>query len=166
MYYYKFSFLWLFLLLTISVNGQVTISVGGNTNFPNNSIVVSEAGLDYPGSLTSTQGPTVNISHQSNMARRDGQFNWRVMVNKSDFLWSPLLELTIRRTGDGQEGSRFNNWISGGTNFVTVSNMPVIFFEGGAVRRNVPLEFRINNISVLVPADNFETTVIFTIYEM
>ena len=151
-------------IIPLTMMGQ-TIKVYGDPVFPSNTFDLTEAGMDYTSTVTSSSGPTVDISHKNGWAKWGGTFNWKVYINKADLYWNQSLEIQVRRSGDGTGGSWFNNFISGGTNFQTVTNVPNYFFNGGAVRNDVPIEFRINNISVLIPADSYETTIYFTIYD-
>ncbi len=153
------------MLLPVTGLGQVQLRVMGDPLFPGSTFDLTEAGMDYTHAVTSTSGPMITISHKHGRKKNFGEFEWRLAVHKSDVYWNNELKVDIRRSGDGEPGSRFNNWIAGGTNFQTLTAMPITFFEGGAVRNNVPVEFRINNISVLIPADEYETTIYFTVYE-
>lgn len=152
-----------FIFLRVILNAQ-TISVTGGPTFQQSSFTVSEAGNNFSGSATSNIATYITISHSNGFTKVFGYFNWRVAVNKSDIYWNSGITLQVRRTADGTGGSLFNNSISGGTSFQTITNTPVTLFSGSAVRNNVPVEFRINNLSVLIPADNFETTIYFTVY--
>lgn len=160
---YIYSFI-LVIMLPLTGMGQIELRVTGDPVFPLSTFDLTEAGTDYTHTVTSTSGPMISISHKHGRTRNFGEFTWRVAVHKSDIFWNNELEVDIRRSGDGEPGSRFNNWIAGGTNFQTLTDMPITFFEGGAVRNNVDIKFRINHISVLIPANEYETTVYFTVY--
>jgi len=161
---YFIYLIFFFLITAINANSQ-RIYVSGDPTFPSAAFDLTEAGNNFENSVTSSSGTYITITHQNGWYRLFGNFNWRVTIHKSDIIWNPSLELEARRSGNGSSGSLFNNWISGGTNFQTVTNIPSNFFEGGAVRNDVPVEYRINNISVLIPADDFETTIYYTVYE-
>jgi len=152
------------MFLPVTGLGQVQLRVIGHPVFPASTFDLTEAGTDYTHIVTSTSGTVITISHKNGREKNFGEFEWRLAVHKSDVYWNNELKVDIRRSGDGEPGSRFNNWIAGGTNFQTLTAMPITFFEGGAVRNNVPVEFRIKNISVLIPADEYETTIYFTVY--
>lgn len=154
----------IFLLTGGIISHGQTIAVTGDPAFPYSGFNLTEAGSNFESSVTSTTNPTITISHKNGWLQFFGNFNWLVKVDKSDLFWNSNLTIQVRRSGNGSGGSLSNNYISGGTNFQTVTNTPTTFFNGGAVRNNVPIEFRINNISVLIPADDYETTIYFTIY--
>jgi hypothetical protein len=161
---YTYSLLLGIMLLPVTGLGQIELRVTGNPVFPLSTFDLTEAGTDYSHTITSTSGPMISISHKHGRTRNFGEFAWNVAVHKSDIFWNNELKVDIRRSSDGEPASRFNNRISGGTNFQTLTDMPLQFFEGGAARDNIDVEFRINNISVLIPADEYETTVYFTVY--
>lgn len=165
MNWHKFYLAFFSVVLSLTGYCQTTISVTGNPVFPSTVFDVTEAGNDFVSSVVSTDGSLISIDNTETNLHRNGKFNWSVSVNKSDINWNPTLGIQVRRSGDGTEGSNSNNSITGGTNFQSVSDIPSTFFEGTAARDNVPIEYQISNISVLIPADNYETTVYFTVYE-
>ncbi|MBN1821844.1 MAG: hypothetical protein JXR31_14715 [Prolixibacteraceae bacterium] len=155
----------LILFIPFGAKSQVQISVTGDPVFLHTVFNLTEAGSDYSNTVTSTSGPYIDISHSNGLSRLFGNFSWRVAINKSDIIWNSSLQIQVRRSGDGSGGSWFYNSISGGTNFQNVTDIPNNLFQGMGVRNDVPIQFRINNISVLVPADDYETTIYFTVYQ-
>lgn len=135
-----------------------------------NSGQVSEAGLDYPStySIQSSQNQTF-----LELQRGGGLFaaylnSWRVDVRKSDFLWDNRLKLEVRRTGAGN-GQGLWIWgptITGGTNYINVSNGNSQFFNGSGIYTNIPLQYRISGFSVLIPVQNYSTEVVFTLIDL
>lgn len=163
----KYCFFILTFVSFVFVSKSQTINVTGNPVFPTSGLTLTEAGNNFTTSVTSSIGSYIDISHTSNNLRRSGNFDWRVKIHKSDVKWNSILVIQARRTGNGTANtSRNNEYISGGTNFQNVTNVPVTFFSGGAVRDDIPISYKINNISVLIPADDYETTIYYTIYDV
>jgi hypothetical protein len=161
----KFILVIVITILSPNIYGQVYISVFGNPTFPSSHFFLSEAGNDFGNSVTSSSGSTISIATNNWWLNFTGSFNWYTTVYKFDTNWDSNLELEVRRSGSGTGGSLRKNKITGGTNFTRVNNMPSNFFSGRAVRNDVPIEYRINGISVLIPADDYETTIYYTVYQ-
>jgi len=89
-------------------------------------------------------------------------FDWRVDISKSDTNWDANLQLWTRRTGNGTGlGS-----ISGGTAYQQVTGVDSYFFNGNFPHYNIPIQYQVRGVSVQVPADSYETTVVYTITEL
>lgn len=139
-----------------------TISASPGWTYTLSSSDISEAGNDY----------NVNIESAANQTLVDvvtnyiGNYNFKVAVEKIDNNWNSQLTLSVRRTGNGSGG-----WfagISGGTNYIQLSSTPQLlysgntgYFSGGYF--DVPVQYRVQGLSLLVPAQNYSTTVRYTI---
>ncbi|MBU2651925.1 MAG: hypothetical protein KKA81_13430 [Bacteroidetes bacterium] len=161
----KVTLLWALTIVTLSVQGQgLVISVNGIPAFP--PITITEAGEDFNGTYNSVSGNQITVATHSFMHNLIGNFMWKVTVHKSDNNWDSSLGLETIRTGTGTRGSIFFNSITGGTNYQTITNLPADFFWGTGRWYDIPVAYRLNGVSVLLPADQYETTVIFTITDM
>ncbi len=130
-----------------------------------NDAIITEPGNNYTGNYTS-ESQEVIISH---LVKPPGQYrnhSWTIEVNKEDSNWHPLLELWIRRTGDGYSNVNPNQCVEsivGGTNFQKIDNIPLQFYSGRCERNDVPIQFELRNVSVLTPADSYQTDIVYTI---
>lgn len=86
--------------------------------------------------------------------------DWVVSVRKSDVNWDDTLILQIMRTGDGYT---YDGSISDGESWKRIRDNDRDFFEGDDDVYFVPLQYRIRKASVLIPADTYETSVIYTV---
>jgi len=86
---------------------------------------------------------------------------WEVSVYKVDSLWPSAFRLYVRRTGDGKGPGN----ISGGLNYLELTDREQIFFSGSRWRRSIPLQFRLEGLSVQIPPQVYTTTIIYTVTE-
>ena len=110
-----------------------------------------EAGKDITGTHTSSTSQVyLSVAYDD---------DWVISVKKSDVNWDDTLILQIIRTGDGYTyGS-----ISDGESWKRIKDNDRDFFEGDDYVYFVPLQYRIRKASVIIPADTYETSVIFTV---
>jgi len=132
---------------------KTTIQISGGRSFSNFSASIPEAGSDIS-STYSTSSALINLSINS-------FGDYRISVAQSNDNWNPNLAFYIRRTGNGT-GTRGGN-IVGGTGFLPLSSFSQTFFEGRFTRRNVPIQYQFRNLSVLLPAGENTSAVIYTI---
>lgn len=154
-----------FLLLFLTTNallGQVSFNVNGSWNYYIASNL--EAGSDFAGTYQSDEAQ-VYISTTTRKGK--GNFNWSISVHKEDINWDPSLRISARRTGSGTSSGNGNGGglIQGGTDFQELTGGLRYFFSGKKGRLEMPIQYQIDNVSVLIPADNYSTTIIFTMTE-
>ena len=159
----------LFFLASIAapkVFGQsISINLTGpawNVSVPS----ITQAGSDYSTNITS------NIN-QSTISLLFGALalltNWRVTVRKQDVTWNNNLTLWTRKTGNGTGIlSPIVSTISpsGTTSFVQLSNVEQEVFRGFSTRFDVPFQYELRGLSVLIPVNNYSTTIVFTLLEL
>lgn len=163
------SYILFFFLLSYFTQGQVIQTVGSwNPNISSNAIV--EAGLNY-----ATDYNVESLRNQTNVSlQRGGGFfgvyigSWRVDISKVDLNWDSRLRLEVRRTGTGNGTGWwfFAPAISNGTVYQQIQNNATPFFQGNGVFTNIPIQYRISGLSVLIPAGNYSTTVVYTLLEL
>jgi hypothetical protein len=95
-------------------------------------------------------------------------YNWRVAVRKSDINWldpvrSPSVHFHIeaQRTGNG---TGFGS-ISGGTSYQEITDSDLLFFSGSMRRLNIPVQYRLSDVSVLMPVNSYSTNILYTLTE-
>lgn len=145
-------------LMANEVKCQLSITATGSWSKTLTSADVPDAGTDITGTHTSASNQVlidVEWPQKSN-------YRYRVTVRKSDVSWNASLLLYVKRTGNGT-GQRT---ISGGTSYILLSSTNQTFFTGNRDRFNVPIQFQITGVSVLIPAQTYSTTVIYTVTEI
>lgn len=161
----KYLFIVFFLQLNLLAKGQIAISIIGNWNYSIPTNDISEAGSDFSGTYSSSSNAvTVDVFQQSWFANFFN-YNWRVDIRRSDVDWHSNLQLYTRRTGNGSPFF-FNGNISGGTSYQQITNTNQLFFNGNRTRLDIPIQYEIRNVSVLIPAKTYETTIIYTVTEL
>ncbi len=148
--------------LIFSLQGQTSMSVNGNWNYTVSPVI--EAGNDF--SLFYTSAPDqVYLSADKNKAK--GNFKWSFSIHKEDVLWDNTMRLFVKRTGNGTNTSNGNGGglIQGGTAFQEINNTDNFFFSGKKGRVDIPVQYQIQGLSVLIPADNYSTNIVYTLRE-
>lgn len=128
--------------------------------------LITDAGLNYSSNLK-VQSP----SNQTliSLSLEGGIFNvlfnnWQVEISKYDTKWHPNLSLEVKRTSNGS-GTIFGS-ISGGTIFQEVTPNSKSFFSGIGNWSGIGIQYQISGLSVLIPADTYSTTVMFTLIDI
>ena len=163
--YIKYGFLFCFILTAGSGFSQIAIDVTGNWNYTIPSSDLSEAGLDFSGTYESNSNQVDVDVYQQNWIANFFFYRWRVDVRRADVDWHSDLELKARRTGNGTPFF-FSGSITGGTNYQQISTSNQEFFSGTRTRYNIPIQYQISGVSVLLPAKTYETTIIYTVTEL
>ncbi len=140
------------------LSGQAFINVEGNWNYAISPIV--EAGNDFSYEYTSNPAQ-VYLSATTSKGKGNGNFRWSFSIHKEDIFWDAALQLFVKRTGNGNGGG----FIQGGTAFQEISNNDNFFFSGKKSRADIPLQFQIQGVSVLIPSGNYATSVVYTLRE-
>lgn len=147
---------------------DLSIEVSGDANFENAQYVVTEAGEDFPSSITSSSSIYLSLNYRSLW---DGIFGrdipWQIFIHKSDLGWNNNLDLQIQRDGNGSRASLLgpNPIVTSGTNYQSVTNNPTFFFRGRYGVRNIPLILKLSGASLTMGARQFETSLVFTVYD-
>jgi len=160
---YSFLLLGLYILSTSSLLGQVSFNVNGAWNYRVASNL--EAGSDFSGTYTSD---LAQVYLSATKTKAKGNFRWNVSVHKEDNNWDASMNISARRTGSGISSGNGNGGglIQGGTNFQQLNSIPTSFFTGKKGRLDIPIQYQIENVSVLIPSGTYSTTVIFTMTDL
>ncbi|MEA5461773.1 hypothetical protein VB796_22075 [Arcicella sp. LKC2W] len=167
----------LVILLFVSLEGiGQSITVSGGTWTP---LVTSimEAGNDYTSSTAQSSTSQTNISvsvpdafigllgnsYSVNIKRIDSGTNWD----------GAGIQIWAKRIGDGTGGGSFllvRSSITGGNvTFQQITTTNLYFFEGinfgTTPRSNITIQYEIRGISVLVPVNNYTTTIVYTLID-
>ena len=154
--------IWHFLVfIPAHIFAQTIVTINGAPSFNTSALTVSEAGLDFPASISEIQAnTTINITNAS--VNNPNNYDYRLLVNLLNL--PEGLNVTIQRTGSGtsRTGGGAQGKISGATTPIILSNMPVEFINGTGDRLDVPVSFGLSNLSVTQPAGNVSLTLQFT----
>jgi len=158
------NFKYLFILLLIVFCNQTGLTQSKETSIHINAgrsfssftaAIPTDAGADI--SYTYTTSPAlINLTLRTNNS-------YRIAVSQQDSDWDSSLQFYIRRSGDGTADGRRGNVISGGSNFKQLSSFTQTFFEGTYTRFSIPIQYEFQNLSVLTPAGEHTSAVIYTI---
>lgn len=128
---------------------------------------ILEAGTDFSGTYESDNNEIlVSPSRNGGTFANLFPWSWRIDVRRNAVNWDPSLTLSIRRTGNGTPFFFFiGGTVTGGTNYQAITTNNQAFFSGTNSRLTIPLQLKLENVSVLLPAKTYSTTIILTIVE-
>jgi hypothetical protein len=139
---------------------QIQIDVSGHWTYSVPASNIADAGLDFTGIYTSSSNQVlISIDNDSR------RFNYRVDVRRSDISWNSSIKVRVKRTGNGVPKNSYC-WVSGGTSYQKITTSNQLFFTGYGRTDDIPIRYRLRNISVLIPATNYSTTIIYTVTEL
>ncbi len=150
------------------VNGQqLSVQIEGDVYFDENLLNIYEAGNNYPSSLEAQSSAQVSVLYEDQLNRmKNPNEKWRVFIHKQDMEWNDGLVMEARRTGRGYRYNRPGSPnINDGENFQHVTNIPVYFFRGMGEIVQIPLALKLSGFSVTMGARDFETSLVFTVYD-
>jgi hypothetical protein len=135
---------------TISINSGTTWSI------PSLSSTITKAGKNYEHIETSSASQT--------LLKVNALLTWSITAHLSSTSnWDSSLKLYVQRTGNGT-GIAI---LSGGTTYIQLTSTPQTFFGGLlnllAHRDNIPIQYKIDGLSVILPTKTYTTTVTYTI---
>lgn len=143
-----------FIFLGLFSYGQ-EVRIKGSIQFKKISTSI-RAGEDFSSELISDDND-VRLSVKKLKKRQ----YWSISVNKSDITWNSSLNIYVRRVNNGSG----NGSVWGGTNYVSIQNMPQQFFQGHGLLNNIYVQYKVSGLSVTVPADTYYTDIVYTLYE-
>lgn len=129
--------------------------VSGRWNVTSVSYII-EPGLDIQSVITSNNDQ-IELSVTGNLNKS----TWYIQVSKSDVDWNERIEVWIKRTGNGNGSGE----VYSGTTFQKINNIPMSFINGKKVVNRIPCQLEIRNLSVTIPARDYTTNIIYTLYE-
>lgn len=134
---------------------NINISVTGNWTRTIAASDISEAGNDYPAAYVSNLNQTLMTISPNNNNKLIN-----VLVSRDNIAWHNNLNLKVKRTANGTNG---NTNISGGLIFQTITSVDANFFTCTGTHNFVPLQYEISGISVVLPVQNYSTTITYTV---
>lgn len=165
----KISLIVFLLSISLISNGQ-KITVTGN--WVPTITAISVTGSDYTSSMTSAANQTLITAF--NLGSLLSNKNYQISMSKTTVDWHNNLVLTARRTGTGTPSLLGSVTPSGGTTAQTITSSSTAFFTisisfltlGGASLSNIPIEYVLSGISVVLPVKAYSTTITYTIAEI
>ena len=153
----------IFIALLITTNCLYSqkdkMTVSGNWTKNLSALDINDAGNDYASSIVSADNQS--LITVSPGGKSQNYVNIDVLVHREDINWNSNLTLKVKRTSNGTNG---NTIISGGEiNFQTINTIDSFLFSCTGNHTDVPLQYEITGISVLLPVQNFSTTVVYTL---
>lgn len=138
---------------SFSVSGSWVVSVSAST--------ITEAGSDYTQAITSAANQSLMslVPGTNNGQNKNGI--WQVYINREDGDWDSRLTILARRTGTGTPLSS-NNSITGGTAYIAIPSSYAVFFSGRGSYNNIPIQYQVSGLSVLIPVRAYTTTITYT----
>ncbi len=139
------------------------LSLSGMPVFNETQLMVDEAGEDINAVIESNSNVYLSIYSYYFWEMLNGE--WQIYVHKRDVTWNDEINLEIRREGKGRKwlGNGRPNVYDGSSYFRLINN-PTYFFRGRGLILDIPMGFRLSNLSLIMGANNFEADVVFTIY--
>lgn len=142
---------------TMFSQGFINITVDGSswmkTFAPSD---ISEAGNDYQTSFESNSNQTLLTINPNNRNRLV-----HVYVTRSNDNWHNDLIIKVKRTSSGTNMT--NAIINGGLFYHTISDLNTEFFTSEGYPTDVPLQYEITGISVVLPVQSYSTTITYTV---
>ncbi|WP_372949646.1 hypothetical protein [Mariniphaga sp.] len=163
----SFYFILLIFIPFLTEGQELTVQVDGDADFTHNLIPISEAGLDYPSTLQAESSVYVSVISDNLLDKKNNPNDkWRIHIHKLDMEWNQELALEARRTGQGfKPDNPGNPNIQDGDNFQPITNIPVYFFRGRGEIVQIPVALQLRGFSVTMGARDFETSLVFTVYD-
>jgi len=146
---------------------QLKVELEGNVNFDNSNFIIAEAGEDFPSGIESESSFFISVLYTDDFnKKKNPNTKWSIKVFKSDLTWHNNLMLECKRTGNGDKIKNSGNAnIHDGENYQEISNTSTYFFRGKSEIAYIPIALIINGLSLVMGAETFETSVVFTVYD-
>ena len=126
-------------------------------------LTINEAGEDLDVVLQTSTDVYLNVTSDNFWNLKNEK--WRIYVHKSDVEWNDELDLQIKRSGKGSLEGKGKPVLRDGNGWQSIGNVPNYWFRGKDKVNNIPINFRIMNVSLSMGARDFETDLILTVYD-
>ncbi len=90
--------------------------------------------------------------------------NWRLDVQKIDLIWDANFKIFLARTGDGTAHNR--SAISGGLSYQEITDINQSFLSGNGKRSGIPIQVKLEGLSIQTPPALYSTTIVYTFIEL
>lgn len=145
-----------FLMSSAAYAQTISVTSGTTWSIPTLSSTITSAGKNYEHIETSAASQT--------LIKVNAVLVWSVSVQQIvSSNWNSNLIVSVRRTGDGTGGAI----MLGTLNYIPLTATSQAFFSGllglGFSRDNVPIQYKIEGLSVTLPVKTYTTTIQYTI---
>jgi len=136
---------------------QLTLNVAGTWSYSVPATDITDAGLDFTGTYTSASNQVL-----LSISNGNSYFRYRVDVRRNNISWNNKIKLWVRRTGDGIPlHPKSKVW--GGLSYRKITKSNKLFFKGKRNTDDIPVQYELRNISILIPAKSYSATIIYTV---
>lgn len=153
--FYKIGSLAFIISLCFGEAQSQNLKIKGRWNVTSINYII-EPGSDIKSVITS-RNDQIELSVTGNLNRS----TWSIQISKSDVDWNDKIEIWIKRTGNGQGSGE----VYSGTTFQKINNLPMSFIIGKKAVNKIPFQLEIRNLSVTIPAREYTTNIVYTLYE-
>jgi len=141
---------------------QPGLTLSGNWSYTVPATDVTEAGSDFSGTYTSAANQVqIGVSNKNN-AEKNG-YAWRVSARKMNATWDNTVAIYIRRTSDGAPATNRATTITDGTVYQQITDTDQYFFGGYRGSTGIAIQYELRGVSVVMPAQSYSTTVVYTV---
>ncbi len=158
----KITVILIVLLTNFSFSQEIKVKGKWHKKFSVSNI--KDAGSDYKEYYLSRKDQSkLSVSSENSEKQEDLYAEFKIYVSKDDDEWHKNIIIQVRRTSNGRNRN-FN--IFSGTEFQTVTDNPTYFFNTIGKQKNVPIQYKIIGLSVLLPAKTYSTEIVFTVLDL
>jgi hypothetical protein len=120
-----------------------------------------EAGSDLNSSFETSA--TFNQLDILNVASNQG---WRIAISREDINWSGAFTLSVRRNSTGTAcGTCMGvNGAASPSAYIAISAVETDYIFGTGEVTGIDLQFRVEGLSLTVPAASYSTEIVYTLY--
>jgi len=118
-----------------------------------------QPGEGFPSQSETTNNINIDIKKLSKNAY------WSVSVNKNDTRWNNQVKVFVRRTSSGTSNGNGSGSVYGGLNYIQINNLSSTFITGNKKMSNIDIQYKITGVDVTLPADDYYTDIVYTLYE-
>lgn len=114
--------------------------------------------------LLAGTGSTLISTYESNNSQSfitilgENGKDWRVDIRKSDQTWDNNFRIYARRTG--------GTGITGGTTYQEITDIDMYFFNGSDNKFLIPIQYRLEGVSLQIPADSYSIIIYYTLIDL
>ena len=145
---------------------QLTLSTSGTWSQTLSAASITEAGNDFEAAYASAENQVllgVTNGNKNSNAEKNG-YLWSIYVSKSDVLWDNTVQVYARRTDEGTpRNSSRTTLVSGGTTYQQITETDQWFFWGYRGSTGIPIQYQLQGVTVLMPAQIYRTTIVYTV---
>lgn len=155
----------LFLSVHIASYAQLSLTLTGSWSYTVPATDITEAGNDFTGTYASSASQVqIGVDNGGGFLQELFGYNWRVSVRKTDANWDNTASIFVRRTNNG---SPIFSWLTltltGGQAYQQITGTDQIFFSGNRGARGINIQYELRGVSVVMAAQSYSTTIVYTV---